>query len=74
MRRAPLARAMTAGAEPGRGVGASGARHTSRQQVQPQVLSLCKKYNIPYHRTGFWQGTWEVVNRLATVETKSRAL
>ena len=43
-------------------------------QIQPQVLSLCKKYNIPYHQTGFWQGTWEVVNRLAVVERKSRTL
>jgi len=43
-------------------------------QVQPLVISLCKKYNIPYHQTGFWEGTWEVVNRLAVVESKSRTL
>lgn len=35
--------------------------------VQQQVESICKKYKIPYHKTGFWDGTKELLGSLYTV-------
>ncbi|GBB90165.1 hypothetical protein RclHR1_17020002 [Rhizophagus clarus] len=43
-------------------------------KVQPIVQTLCEKYEIPYHRTTFIEGTKEVFNRLGQVSTASRKL
>jgi hypothetical protein len=38
-------------------------RH-SLPKVKPMVKSLCKKYGIKYHDTGFFKGTLEVLKTL----------
>lgn len=35
--------------------------------VEGRVKDLCTKYDVPYHITGFWNGTKEVLQRLRTV-------
>ena len=40
-------------------------------KVQPLVESLCKKHNVPYHATGFFEGMGEVIHCL---ESLSREL
>lgn len=41
-------------------------RH-SLPKVQPMVKALCKKYNIKYHETGFFEGFGEVLKALDQV-------
>jgi len=41
-------------------------RHNLRQ-VQSEIEPLCKKYNILYHQTGFWNGTKELFSKLYSV-------
>jgi len=41
-------------------------RHNLRQ-VQSEIETMCKKYNITYHQTGFWSGTKELFQRLYSV-------
>ncbi|KAJ3374262.1 hypothetical protein GGF31_007781 [Allomyces arbusculus] len=41
-------------------------RH-SYSRVQPIIKGLCTEYEIPYHSTGFWSGTAEVLVRLKEI-------
>ncbi|CAB4404102.1 unnamed protein product [Rhizophagus irregularis] len=43
-------------------------------KVQPIVQTLCEKYEIPYHKTTFMEGTKEVFNRLGQVSAACRKL
>ena len=43
-------------------------------KIQPMVESLCKKHGITYHRTGFFDGTMEIFQRLGKVGSSSRKL
>ncbi|KAI0048142.1 delta6 fatty acid desaturase [Auriscalpium vulgare] len=42
--------------------------------VQPAVRALCEKHGVPYRRTGFVQGTKEVLARLNEVADKARRM
>ncbi|KAF7982201.1 hypothetical protein HWV62_29378 [Athelia sp. TMB] len=42
--------------------------------VQPQVKALCEEYGVPYHQTGFFEGTKEVLGRLNQVATAARVM
>lgn len=47
-------------------------RH-SLAKVAPAVRELCAKHNVPYHCTGLWEGTGEVLAHLAEVATELHA-
>jgi len=36
-------------------------------EVRKKIMDLCKQYEIPYHNTGFWDGTAEILHRLRGV-------
>lgn len=43
-------------------------------KVKPMVKSLCQKYNINYHDTGFLKGTLEVLKTLDVASNMSLKL
>ncbi|KAG9306600.1 hypothetical protein G9A89_004797 [Geosiphon pyriformis] len=43
-------------------------------KLQPIIENLCNKYKVPYHRTTFWEGTWEVFAKLGEVSAASKKL
>lgn len=47
-------------------------RH-SLAKAAPAVRELCVKHGVPYHCTGLWQGTGEVLSHLAEVATELHA-
>lgn len=42
------------------------------QTVQPMVEEMCKAHGVPYHQTGFFAGTAEVLGRLNQVAGAAR--
>jgi fatty acid desaturase len=38
-------------------------------EVRKRIMEMCKQYNVPYHNTGFWAGTKELLSRLRTVSS-----
>lgn len=42
--------------------------------VQPLVKALCAEHGVPYHQTGFFQGTGEVLGRLNQVAGSARSM
>lgn len=47
-------------------------RH-SLAKAAPAVREMCAKHNVPYHCTGLWEGTGEVLSHLAEVATELHA-
>jgi fatty acid desaturase len=43
-------------------------------KVQAQVMPMAKKFNIPYHKTGFISGTMELMRKLYTVSATVKKL
>jgi len=43
-------------------------------RVQPIVQNLCEKYQVKYHRTSFYTGTKEVLDRLNDISKLSQKL
>nr|ALA48974.1 delta-6 fatty acid desaturase 2 [Umbelopsis isabellina] len=48
-------------------------RHNLKK-VQPKVIEICRKHNVPYHLTSFWRGTLEVLQTLDIVQKVSAKL
>lgn len=43
-------------------------------EVQPFIEELCRVHDIPYHKTGFWEGTGEIMTRLNEVANAARQI
>jgi fatty acid desaturase len=42
--------------------------------IEPRVRALCEKHKIAYHKTGFLEGTYEVLGRLQHIAALARKL